>query len=178
MLLTIGKEKNGDFTADVTFSSDSGTTIKDITSITEDELADVIGKFSCNRFRIRGESTLVMDIIIGKEQNRYEYGDFTADVTFSSDSGTTIKDITCITEDELADVIKKYRIFVECIKKEEQKELSSAKKNLMHRIFSRSNIHQFAKAVNAASMKKAMMTNGVYMKKAVLSHCKSKQSYF
>jgi hypothetical protein len=172
ILLTIGKEKNGDFTADVTFSSDSGTTIKDITSITEDELADVIGKFSCNRFRIRGESTLVMDIAIGKEQNRYEYGDFTADVTFSSDSGTTIKDITCITEDELADVIKKYRIFVECIKKEEQKELSSAKKKLMHRIFSRSNIHQFAKTVNAASMKKAMMTNGVYMKKAVLSTAK------
>jgi hypothetical protein len=172
ILLTIEREKNGDFTADITFSSDSGTTIKDITSIREDELADVIGEFLCRRFRIRGVSTFAMDISISKEQKRYEYGSFTADITFSSDSGTTIKDITSIREDELADVVKKYRIFVECIKKEEQKELSSAKKNLMYRIFSRSNIHHIAKTMNANSMKKAMVTNGVYMKNAVLSTAK------
>jgi hypothetical protein len=172
MLLNIEKEKTGDFTADVTFSSDSGTAIKEITSITEDDLADVIGKFSCNRFRIRGETTFVMDIAIDKEQKQYEYGDFTANVIFSSDSGNTVKDMTSIKEDVLADVIKKYRIFVECIKKEEQKELSSVKKNLMHRIFSRSNIHHISKTMNVTSMKKAMMTNGTYMKKAVLSTTK------
>ena len=109
-----------------------------------------------------------MFLIIEKEEN----GESAADVTFSSDSGITIKDITSITENELADVIRKYRIFVECIKKEEQKELSSTKKNLMNRIFSRSNIRQFAKAVNATSMKKTMMTNGAYMKKAFLSTAK------
>jgi replicative DNA helicase len=70
----------------------------------------------------------------------------------------------------LADVIRKYRIFVECIKKEEQKELSSAKKNLIHRIFSRSNIHYIAKAVNTTSMKRVMMTNGTYMKMAGCSN--------
>jgi hypothetical protein len=74
--------------------------------------------------------------------------------------------------DELADVVKKYRIFVECIKKEEQRELSVVKKNLMHRIFSRSSIHHIAKKMNATSMKKAMITNGIYMKKAVLSTAK------
>ena len=123
-------------------------------------------KVNLARQPITSFSTMLLSI--EKEKN----GDFIADVTYSSDSGTTIKDITSITENELADVVKKYRIFVECIKKEEQRELSSVKKNLMQRIFSRSNIHHIAKAMNTKSMKKAMMTNGVYMRKAILSTTK------
>ena len=107
MFLIINKEDYGDFVVDVNFSSDSGTTTKDITSIKENELADVIGKYSLKRFRIRGDSTLAMDLTIEKNQKGYnENGDFVVDVNFSSDSGTTIKDITSIKENELADVIK------------------------------------------------------------------------
>jgi hypothetical protein len=175
MLLIIKKEKNGNFAADLDFFSDSGTkTARDSTSIKDYELADVIGKYSCRRFRIRGESTLVMDIAIGKERKGYERDEFAADVSFSSDSGITIKDITSIREDELADVIKKYRIFVDCIKKEEQRELSSRKKNLMQRLLSRPNIHHIARAINGTSVKKTVKANGAYIKNAALSTARVK----
>jgi hypothetical protein len=183
MLVTIQREKgrhnHGDFVADVAFfSSDSDLTKKDITSIQESKLADVIGKNSFRRFRIRAdESKLVMDIILNRNQKRQQFnpGYFVADVAFfSSDSDLTKKDITSIQESKLADVIGKYRIFVDCIKTEEQKELSDRSKNEVKSMNLRSIIQHIPKAMNGSNVKKAIVTNGSYMKNATLSTMKIK----
>src|SRR5215216_5647446 len=131
------KQKEGDFVADVAFLSSSYSDVtkdeevleeKDIESIKESELANVIGKYPFTRFRIRGKSRIVMDIVINKDQgSQRHYSDFVADVAFLSSSSFDSditgdgeveeeEDIESIKESELADLIKKYRIFVESIK--------------------------------------------------------------
>lgn len=100
-------------------------------------------------------------------------GGFVADIAFFSSSDSDFikdeKNIESIKESELADLIKKYRVFVECIKIVEQKKLSRRSKNTFRRINLRSFIQQIAKGMNATHMKKAMITNGVYIKKATVS---------
>jgi hypothetical protein len=173
MLVKVQREKgqhnHGDFVADIDFySSDSGLVIKDITSIEERQLAEVIGKHSFKRFRIRSESKFVMDITLNREQKgQHNHGDFVADIDFySSDSGLVIKDITSIEERQLAEVIGKYRIFVDCIKTEEQKELSDRSKDMTGERSIQSIVQRFAKV---------MIANSAYMKNATLTTIKIKK---
>jgi hypothetical protein len=106
-------------------------------------------------------------------------GDFVADVAFLSSSSDSdfIKDenIESIKESELADLIKKYRVFVECIKTVEQKKLSRRTKKTFRRINLRSFIQQIAKGMNATHMKKAMIANGIYIKKATINTVNAKK---
>jgi hypothetical protein len=173
MLVKVQREKgqhnHGDFVADIDFfSSDSGLVKKDITSIEERQLAEVIGKHSFKRFRIRSESKFVMDIMRNREQKgQHNHGDFVADIDFySSDSGLVIKDITSIEERQLAEVIGKYRIFVDCIKTEEQKELSDRSKDMTGERSIQSIVQRFAKV---------MIANSAYMKNATLTTIKIKK---
>jgi hypothetical protein len=116
-----------------------------------------------------------MLVTIQREKAQHNHGDFVADIAFfSSDSGHIKKDITSIKESELADVIRKYRIFVDCIRTEEQKELSNRSKDETKGIHLRSITQHFAKAMNGNYVKKAMVTNGAYMKNATLSTMKIK----
>lgn len=174
MLLTIVKEKYGNIVADVTFSSDIGNVTRDIISIKENELADIIGKYPPKRFSIRGESPFAINITMGENQTGYKYGSFIVDITFSDRNGIT-KDITFLQEDELADIIKNYKIFVECIKKEEQKELSSRRKDVLQRLFSRAGIRNVMMAFRGPYLKKVILANTAYMKNAALSTAKLKK---
>jgi len=116
-----------------------------------------------------------MLVVLQKNQKE---GDFVADVAFLSSSsysdvtkdGDAVKeDIESIKESELADLIKKYRIFVECIKTAEQKELSRRSKNAFRRISIPSIIQLIGKGLDASHMKKSMIAKGVYIKKATVS---------
>src|SRR5215216_66721 len=178
MLVIMQKQKEGGFVADIAFFSSSDSDFikdeKNIESIKESELADMIGKYPFTKFRIRGKSRIVMDVTINKDQAlQHYYSDFVADIAFFSSSDSDFikdeKNIESIKESELADLIKKYRVFVECIKIVEQKKLSRRSKNTFRRINLRSFIQQIAKGMNATHMKKAMITNGVYIKKATVS---------
>jgi hypothetical protein len=180
-------QKEGDFVADVDFLSssysdrtkDGGAVKEDIESIKESELADVIGKYPFGRFRIRGKSRIVMDIVINKDQAlQSHYSNFVADVDFLSSFGTDFpgnremgekEDIESIKESELADLIKRYRIFVECIKTAEQKELSRRSKNASQRINLLSVIQLIAKGMNTSHIKKSMIAKSAYLKKATAS---------
>jgi hypothetical protein len=196
MLVVLQKmQKEGDFVADIAFSSSSsssssffysnvtkngGAVKEDIESVKESELADVIGKYPFRRFRIRGKSRIVMDIVINKDQAlQRHYSKFVADIAFSSSSlGSDIlgdrvteekEDIESVKESELADLIKRYRIFVESIKSAEQKELSRRSKNTFQRINLQSVIQLIAKGLNTRHMKKSMIAKGVYLKKATVN---------
>ena len=181
MLMTMEKEKNHNFVADIAFSSSSSSdsyATKDIQSIKESELADLIGKHSFRIFRIRGKSGVVMDITINREKKgqQYNHGDFVADIAFSSSSSSdsyATKDIQSIKESELADLVKKYRVFVECVKRAEYKELSrKTSKNTFQRIELRSVIQHVAHGMNVNDMKEIMIRNGMYVKNAALSTAK------
>jgi hypothetical protein len=193
MLVTLQKkQKESDFVADVAFLSSSSSSYSDVTkdggavgedieSIKENELADVIGKYPLTRFRIRGKSRIVMDIVISKDQAlQRHYSNFVADVAFLSSSSSFDSDITgdgeveeedieSIKENELADLTKKYRIFVESIKTTEQKELRRRSKNTFRRINLPSIIQLIVKGLNTSHMKKSMMAKGAYLKKATVS---------
>jgi hypothetical protein len=188
MLVVLQKmQKEGDFVADVAFLSssysdrtkDGGAVKEDIESIKESELADVIGKYPFRRFRIRGKSRIVMDIVINKDQAlQSHYSNFVADVAFLSSFGMDFpgnremeekEDIESIKESELADLIKRYRIFVKCIKTAEQKELSRRSKNASQRINLLSVIQLIAKGMNTSHIKKSMIAKSAYLKKATAS---------
>ena len=189
MLVVLLKRQNeGDFVADVAFLSssyfdvtkDGGAVNEDIESIKESELAGVIGKYPLRRFRIRGKSRIVMDILINKDQAlQRHYSNFVADVAFLSSSFDMDisgdkemeekEDIEWIKESELADLIKRYRIFVESIKTTEQKELSRRSKNSFQRINLLSIIQLIAKGLNTSHLKKSMIAKSTYLKNATSS---------
>jgi hypothetical protein len=186
MLLTIRMQKEGDFVADISFLSSSDSDfMKDENTkiIDESELADIIGRYPFTKFRIRGKSIISMEVSINKDQAIQQYySDFVADISFlsSSDSDsdsdfTKNENIESINESELADLINKYRIFVEYIKNVEQQKLSTRNKNASRRINLRSFFQQITKGMNATNMKKAMIANGVYIKKATVSTVNAKK---
>jgi hypothetical protein len=110
-------------------------------------------------------------------QKMQKEGDFVADVAFLSssysdrtkDGGAVKEDIESIKESELADLIKRYRIFVKCIKTAEQKELSRRSKNASQRINLLSVIQLIAKGMNTSHIKKSMIAKSAYLKKATAS---------
>ncbi len=195
MLVTVQKkQKGGYFVADVAFVSSSSSYSsyfdvtkeneeqEDIESVKESELADVIGKYPFRRFRIRGKSRIAMDIVINKDQAlRRDYSNFVADVAFVSSSSSYSsyfdvtkeneeqEDIESVKESELADLKRKYKIFVEYMKTAEQKELSRKSKNTFPRINLPSVIQRVANGLKAGHMKKSMIANGAYLKKATVS---------
>jgi hypothetical protein len=117
-----------------------------------------------------------------KEEQKEE-GDFIADVSFLSSSSSfdsdiigdeevqeeEAVDIESVKESELADLIKRYRIFVESIKTTEQEELSRRSKDTSRRINLLLIIQLIAKGLNTSHMKKLIIAKSAYLKKVTAS---------